>query len=375
MQLIKSLFCFKGADNNERFIVLSFLTLALFVLFNIAILDTVAAKLILILLLGVISFASSIRRCRDANKTSKLAWLATSIFSVALLIVAFIPFTTSYIALIFPVMTMLVLFSYPTATAKIYVFGYNGPVDLSELSQPVTVDKHLSSNRIEPSLFGQTITESEYESRDAQQYSEYAEAGETEENTNTASAQPAKNNELALFISTWLTKNNKAMIIATSILVLLSIVVIAWPFIDNAVSESQIEDELIVTAKVNAVVARNDMLKMPDGFYLLLDTNKGLIIHWKADQIADGELWSQASAQGDDSCSNIEFNNGDKVRTITVVAEDAGSYYANFSPLDTEHVIKSLAKRGNFSLCDYNFSLKGSQKSLNSQQVYSDYAN
>lgn len=374
MQLIKSLFCFKGADNNERFIVISLLTLALFVLFNGAILATVASKLILIVLLVVTSFASSIRRCRDANKTSKIAWLATTIFSVALLIVAFIPFTTSYMALIFPVIAMLILFSYPTANAKIYVFGYHGPVDLSELSQPVTVDKHLTSNRIEPSLFGQTITESDYESHDAEQYSEYAQTDESKTTTNTTPAPSVKNNELALFIAAWLHKNNKVKIVVIASLLLLSIVVIAWPFINNAVTESHTE-ELTVAPKISAITERNDMLAMPDDFYLLLDSHKGLIIHWKADQIADGELWLQASAQGDDSCSNIEFNNGDKVRTISVVAEDAGSYYANFSPLDTEKVIKSLAKRGNFSLCDYNFSLKGSQKALNSQQIYSDYAN
>lgn len=371
MQLIKSLFCFKGLDNSERYFAISICCLAVFFLFNGVILSSLIAKLVLVVVITIVYFAAGIRRCRDAHKRSGTAWLTSIVTSLSFLLIILIPSTTSYVLLILPVMASLYLFSLTSFAPQVYVMGYCGPVDLSALSEPVKVERKPLSNRIEPSLFGVTNEQDD-------ELSFYSSAAATEEAVQTVQ-QPAKqaSNDLALLINNWLLANQKIAIIAAFIILIVSAVITSLPFINNATmaDEATKVTEIQTQKLVTSATQRQQLLAMPDEFYLLLDEHEGLIVHWKADLIREGEIWTQASAQGDDSCEVIEFNNGDKVRTINVLVEDSGSYYANFSPLDTAFVVKSLAKRGNFGLCGYNFSLKGSQKALNSNPIYSDYAN
>ncbi|WNC71388.1 hypothetical protein RGQ13_14820 [Thalassotalea psychrophila] len=263
------------------------------------------------------------------------------------------------------------MFSLPSFTPQVYVMGYCGPVDLSELSEPVKVERKPLSNRIEPSLFGVTNDQDD-------ELSFYTPKAEPESIEQPAK-QPARqaSNDLALLINKWLLANQKVAGAAAVFILFASAIITSLPFINTAFTEDKDAQaaEQQATKTVNFITQRQQLLAMPDEFYLLLDQNEGLIVHWQADVIRDAEIWSQASAKGDDSCEVIEFNNGDKIRTINVVVEDSGSYYANFSPLDTALVVRSLARRGNFGLCGYNFSLKGSQKALNSNPIYSDYAN
>ncbi|WOH37436.1 hypothetical protein RI844_19075 [Thalassotalea fonticola] len=370
MQLFKSLFCFKGLDNSERYFAISICCLAVFFLFNGVILSSLTAKLILVVVITVVYFAAGIRRCRDAHKRSGSAWLTSAITALSFLLIILIPSSTSYVLLILPVMASLYLFSLSSFAPQVYVMGYCGPVDLSALSEPVKVERKPLSNRIEPSLFGGTNEQDD-------EFNIYSPSAEPEDVVQSVQ-QPAKqaSNDLALLINNWLLTNQKIAVIAAIIILVISAVITSLPFLNNTV----LADEAAQNAEQQAeqpktVTHRQQLLAMPDEFYLLLDDHEGLIVHWKADLIREGEIWSQASAEGDDSCEVIEFNNGDKVRTINVVVEDSGSYYANFSPLDTAFVVKSLARRGNFGLCGYNFSLKGSQKALNSNPIYSDYAN
>ncbi|WNC69481.1 hypothetical protein RI845_04875 [Thalassotalea nanhaiensis] len=371
MQLIKSLFCFKGLDNSERYFAISICCLAVFFLFNGVILSSLTAKLILLVLITIVYFAAGIRRCRDSHKRSMTAWLTSIVTFLSFLVIILIPSATSYVLLILPVMASLYLFSLPSFAPQVYVMGYCGPVDLSELSEPVKVERKPLSNRIEPSLFGVTNQQDD-------ELSFYAPSIEPE-NVEQPATQPPRqaSNDLALFIHKWLIANQKIAVAAGIFILFISAVITSLPFINNAMtadSEAQTAEQQAAKPET-AVTQRQQLLAMPDEFYLLLDQNEGLIVHWQADLIREGEIWSQASATGDDSCEVIEFNNGDKVRTINVVVEDSGSYYANFSPLDTASVVRSLARRGNFGLCGYNFSLKGSQKALNSNPIYSDYAN
>ena len=123
----------------------------------------------------------------------------------------------------------------------------------------------------------------------------------------------------------------------------------------------------------NNLIERSDLLTMPDNFTLYLSQHQGLIINWQADEVANGEFWSQQSIQGDKSCTAITFNKGDDVRTLLVAVEDTNEYFAHFSPLDTKTLIKALAFRGNFTLCGYKFSLKGSQAVLGKNNSYGQY--
>ena len=142
------------------------------------------------------------------------------------------------------------------------------------------------------------------------------------------------------------------------------------PYFINTIAESD-GDSYIINGEKFYVLDAN----ISDYIIALVKIENGSLGCCIINSNAEGLKTEKTEFMDTRNRGNIEFNNGDKVRTITVVAEDAGSYYANFSPLDTQKVITSLAKRNKFSLCGYNFSLKGSQRTLNSQQVYSDYAN
>ena len=113
-------------------------------------------------------------------------------------------------------------------------------------------------------------------------------------------------------------------------------------------------------------------VSLPDNFTILLSEHRAVIINWQADETQDQEIWQLTSAQGDTSCQSINFNNGDEIRTTSVVVEDGSNYFANFSPLDTKKIIKNIAFRGKFTLCDYTFSLKGSQAALGKHPVYAE---
>ncbi len=120
---------------------------------------------------------------------------------------------------------------------------------------------------------------------------------------------------------------------------------------------------------------RSYQLTMPDNFDLYLSEHQGVIVHWQADEVTNGTLWSQISTQGDKSCKSISFNKGKDIRTLTVQVENSSDYYALFSPLDSKELIQALAFRGNFSLCDYKFSLKGSQAALGKSNHYANFLN
>ncbi|KGJ91031.1 hypothetical protein [Thalassotalea sp. ND16A] len=376
MQLLKSLFCFKGLDNSERFFAISICCLAVFLLFIGVILSSLIAQVVLLALISIVYFTASIRRCRDSRKGSAVAWLISVVTSLSFLAIILLPDASGYALLILPIIGSLYLFSIPSAKPHVYVMGYYGPVDLSALSEPVKVERKPISNRIEPSLFGQSSDEQEDE------YSfhppgQNEPATDADNSSTNPEPQPKyASNDSAELIHNWLTKNKALAAIASLVFMVLSVSFVSLPYIVNEPAEALNAGGTADTVALNKVVRqRSNLLAMPDEFYLLLDQHDGLILHWQADQINNGEIWSQLTGQGDDSCEVIEFNNGDKVRTINVEVEDSGDYYANFSPLDTALVVRSLARRGNFGLCGYNFSLKGSQKALNSNPVYSDYAN
>jgi len=376
VQLLKSLFCFKGLDNSERFLAITLGCLAMFLLFNGVFFAELFAKIALLALISIVYFATSIRRCRDSHKGAGLAWFTSVVSCLSLLMIILLPDASRYALLIFAVIGSLYLFSIPSANPHVYVLGYYGPIDLSAFSEPVKIERKPISNRIEPSLFGQSSGEQ------GDEYS-FHPPGQNEQdndvaNSATESEPQAKfaRNDLAELIHNWLTKNQALAMIVSLVIMVFSVTIVSLPYVLSEPTEALNASETAESVTLTKIERqRSNLLAMPDEFYLLLDQHDGLIVHWQADQINNGEVWSQLTGKGDDSCEVIEFNNGDKVRTINVEVEDSGDYYANFSPLDTALVVRSLARRGNFGLCGYNFSLTGSQKALNSNPVYSDYAN
>lgn len=105
------------------------------------------------------------------------------------------------------------------------------------------------------------------------------------------------------------------------------------------------------------------MVKLPDGFWLALE-GEILIVRWLGESGDKQSLWRLATAIGDKTCANLEFNDGSRYRPITVDLLDDGASEARFTPLDKDAIVNHVALRGNFKLCGYEFSLKGSQATL-----------
>ncbi|MBB1360800.1 DUF805 domain-containing protein [Shewanella sp. SR44-4] len=105
------------------------------------------------------------------------------------------------------------------------------------------------------------------------------------------------------------------------------------------------------------------MIKLPDGFWLALE-GEILIVRWLGESGDKQNLWRLATAIGDKTCTNLEFNDGSRYRPITVDLLDDGASEARFTPLDKDAIVNHVALRGSFKLCGYEFSLKGSQATL-----------
>ncbi|MBB1440108.1 hypothetical protein H5202_15785, partial [Shewanella sp. SG41-4] len=105
------------------------------------------------------------------------------------------------------------------------------------------------------------------------------------------------------------------------------------------------------------------MIKLPDGFWLALE-GEILIVRWLGESGDKQNLWRLATAIGDKTCANLEFNDGSRYRPITVDLLHDGASEARFTPLDKDAIVNHVALRGSFKLCGYEFSLKGSQATL-----------
>jgi hypothetical protein len=177
-----------------------------------------------------------------------------------------------------------------------------------------------------------------------------------------------------------LLSNKKAQLILAAI-VGLTLIGVASSWVvkylnsDNETGLENTVNQQASTASKN--ISRSNPLSMPDNYTLYLSEHQGISINWQADEVATAVLWSQLTTQGDESCKEISFNKGEPIRTLSVHVESADglntNYFANFSPLDSKTLIQALAFRGNFSLCGYNFSLKGSQAALGGNPQYSQW--
>ena len=119
---------------------------------------------------------------------------------------------------------------------------------------------------------------------------------------------------------------------------------------------------------------RQYAFEMPTNDYsLMLNEHNGLIIHWPSYDKNNPQLWSITSAKGEQSCEGLTFNDGQKIRTLSVSIEDDGDYYANFSPLDTAELVTGIADKNKFTLCGYDFSLKGTRAAISQSEIYSEF--
>lgn len=400
MPFLQAIFCLKGFDDRKRFFATSLFSLFGFIFFSILFSEHFTVNFAILLILTTVLTFSTKRRLHDAKLNKKWQLVPAGLLLLTGFLILLIDNNSSYYLLIFPTVSAALLLTYPSKNQLAdnnYILGYYGPVNLSRyIKESVVTKSH--NQRIEPTLVTEKASEQFYMSEAFAEHnttSKAQSATDTEQKHNENKDNNENNNnnkkaDIGELIRLRLLSNRKfqlSLIAGISLIFIGILVMSAF----NAISQSDTNPnnaELDQSQKSSAstspkvtgknvitdiIANKGDLLVMPDNFNLYLSAYRGIIIHWKADQVANGQLWSLLSASGDKSCQSITFNKGAAIRPLAVLVEQGNEYFASFSPLDSQELIQALAFRGNFSLCGYSFSLKGSQAVLGKNSQYAPF--
>jgi uncharacterized membrane protein YhaH (DUF805 family) len=388
VQFIKSLFCLQGLDNRTRFFAICSAVYIIFILIISAFTDNTFISLTVLVLLIPIVTLTSLRRLKDAKLNIKWLFVPTILFVLTALIIIFSQLNSRYYFLIIPALCLAVLLTYPSVSKKNasplnYILGYFGPVDMTEYQQITQQDKQVKY-RIEPTLVGDDAVNLNSQSLNSQNLSRDEQAVfKTHEDTSPDVKSENKIDLGEVIRLKLLSNRNVQFVIAIILTITLVGVCVSWvmEYFSNNEQVQTIQESNTLIKSTQDVIERKHLLAMPDNFSLFLSQHQGVIISWQADEVSTPLLWSQSSAQGDENCQQISFNKGESIRTLTVKVENStlnssgvyNNYFASFSPLDSKALIQALAFRGSFSLCGYDFSLKGSQSALGKNKQYADW--
>ncbi|BDY04873.1 hypothetical protein F0521_19140 [Ferrimonas sp. YFM] len=357
---MKTLFCVKGQDSPLRFAAILGMSLAgsaaVTSLFLGAPVVARYLALVLALLLYPVIRAATVRRAQESGAKG---WPLVLPVAMTLVFIAAIPYLTSGAAMLLLVLwagavAQLALRPASRALDSVQVNGYRGPMVHS-------VTTSVNRNRVEPSLAGDAAPAAQ----------EPAAAEESEDLPDSVS----------LYLALWRDSVNLSSmpVAAKGALVLVFVSALVAPVAPDLIDGLMAPEPQVVEAEKPAQVAperprAEAILKMPDSYWLWM-TKGALTIRWQGDETAAGQVWDFAKAEGDASCAELVFNDDSAYRPYSVEVEADSYFMANFSPLDTEIIIKQLARRGSFTLCGYDFSLKGSTKALKSQSYFEWYLN
>ena len=380
MQFLKSLFCLQGVDNRTRFFAICCAVYVIFIMIISAFTGKAFISLAILALFTPILAFTSLRRLKDAKLNKKWLFVPTILFVLTSLIIIFSEKNNSYYLLLISALCLAVLLTYPSVRKKNllplnYILGYFGPVDMSEYQQ-VTHQGKQAKFRIEPTLVGNDSVNLNSDEQAVLQINETA----------SPYSNGKKQIDLGEIIRLKLLSNRKAqlaiVIVLTIMLVSVCASILTEYLSNDEEAQVQVRQETNnENINIQNTLERKHLLAMPDNFLLFISQHQGIIINWQADEVSTPLLWSQTTAQGDDSCQQISFNKGNPIRTLMVQVENNttvtsgvyNNYFATFSPLDSKALIQALAFRGSFSLCGYDFSLKGSQAALGKNKQYADW--
>jgi len=374
VQLFKSLFCFQGFDNRSRFLVINITCYIIFLISNSAFANQLIFNILLLLSIVSVITLSTLRRLNDAQLNKSWSGGPSLSFLITSLIIVFTAHDSADWLLLVPVVLSSLLLTYPSKSAKRYILGYSGPVDLSDFEQ-VKFDQQRHNQRIEPTLLTglknqEPLVTNAYLAEETFANEEDSMASDFSAEPQIAQSKKEQDIGETIRLKLLSGKNAKLTLIAASSVILL--VIIISLVVSAFKGTADLED---ATLKPAPLITRTAKISFPDNFSLLLSLHQGLIINWQADSTTDSQVWNLSTAQGDKSCKEVVFNNGKKFRPTSVVAESSEQYFANFSPLDTQNLLQEIAFRGNFKLCGYQFSLKGSQAILGKHPEYADKVN
>ncbi len=353
--LFQSLCCRVGYDNRFRFAIILILSHIFFILFSATFAGSNTISLITLLIANCAILFSTKRRLADSQLNKN--WLLPPSLSFLLigLIIIFTANQTFYWLTLLSLSVASVLLTYPSTQKKRYIYGYNGPVDLSEQY------KSNHNRRIEPTLVGGQQTNFEASNHNQNEY----QSPPSDELVD----EKAQQKDLGELIREQLLGRKNAMLTVGGIVTVIVLAMIMTTIISQAPAEPVTNKKDNNVAEIEDATLANS-LTLPDDFTLMTTSYDGLVINWQADETTTTTLWNIRQAQGDKSCQAIKFNDGDTQRTTKVTVANTDDYFAEFSPLDTQKIINNIAARGSFTLCGYSFSLKGSQAVLGKHPFY-----
>ncbi|MGS0679955.1 DUF805 domain-containing protein [Shewanella sp. 125m-7] len=364
---VKSLFCVNGLDNGQRFASISGLIYFTLLLAVVILSPSLALYFVGIILTPVLAL-TSLRRLRDCAKAPQLVLLTLIPFWLVLITLIHIHSMMLLLTLLVTAGLIIGYLAILAAPSRVdYVQGYSGPVDMT--SSKASVRMTSSRVRVEPTLGGEEVAESVAVNHHDESYTsdEVGQSSETRTHHQAQSRRGTRQTALNMAQLLQLLQTNKKLVLIGGgaivgvmlLLSLLSLIPTADADIETVSGSGQ---QSLSDVADRPQVARVST-SLPDGFSLALEDDV-LIMRWLGETGSPTNLWSLATAKGDKTCSRIRFNNGTEYRPLVVdLLADTGTE-ARFSPLDTEAIIVDMARRGNVSLCGYNFSLKGSQTAL-----------
>ncbi|MFT6900481.1 MAG: hypothetical protein ACJAXS_000643 [Colwellia sp.] len=365
MLFLKSLFCLTGSDNRSRFIAIHFSCYLLFAIFSAVFSFSSLLSFLVLSLFASICTLSTKRRLNDANLS--IAWLLapTGSFLIAGLIIIISDYTPSYWLLLLPLIISTLLMTYKSQKNS-HILGYCGSVDLSGYVKKQ--GSFLNKQRIEPTFNQNGVDHSKVNTHQDTRQTFVDNAKVSAEAHKQSSDDFGEAIRLKLF-------NIKNKTLTLSILISLALVSIIFAAVSSLLNDEQriTPDKSDKTPSVGLKQTLLHKITLPDNFSLSVSAFDGITIKWQGTAIQDGFLWQQGTAQGDNTCQAITYDNGDMIRTLDVIQVDKGDNLASFSPLDTKVIVKNIAIRSSFILCGYTFSLKGSQSILGKHRYYSTY--
>lgn len=358
MPFFHSLFCLKGFDDRQRFLSITVANYVLFMIISAMFSEQLFISFLLLTSFVAFSGITTLRRLNDAHLNNRWLIGSCATYFIAGSVILLTESSSFYWLMVVPSLFSALLLTYPSKANNHYILGYSGPIDLSDYQQL----NQTQLQRIEPIFNGGKAN------NEANIHVE----PNSEHQTSTFQQSTDKQPDVGEIIREKLFSNKNAVITMISIVV----IVISAMIISNIISYFNSTEKIIEEpVPIKKVVERTNKITFEDNFSLLTSSANGLIINWSSSSEDDATLWSIETANGDKSCGQIRFNNKKEIRTIDVVIENDGDYFASFSPLDTEFLLQEIALRGSFSLCDFTFSLKGSQSVLGKNMHYMDLMN
>ncbi|MFT5297909.1 MAG: uncharacterized membrane protein YhaH (DUF805 family) [Colwellia sp.] len=330
--------------------------------------DYKLSAIVMLVLCSSTYLAATRRRLNDAHLHNSWILAPAGSFLVTGFFIVFTGYNSSYWLLLIPLLMMVVLLTYPTKSQRRYILGYHGPVNLSDFQQLKKTNSR-NNQRIEPTMNSVNINQSSNKKND---YSPLADNSPNTPSTTHANhfsdssqdkVELAESIRLALF-----SKKNSQLTIALISFLLVLAFIISMLFAKPTPAENPVGH----TSEIQKIVKEfQHQITLPDNFSIMIAADNAIVIQWQASVEDNLNVWALGTAQGDKSCKSIEFTKEEMIRTYSVSTLD-NKYYAYFSPLDTKALIKNIAFKNKFSLCGYNFSLKGSQARLGKSPFYAN---